>query len=259
MASIEGRATPAMDGSPRNRAWIFEPELEHEIALYCFPPAGGGAATYRLWQRTLPSAVGVYRFQPPGRENRFREPFCSSFEDYVAAAASLIAERGNRPFALFGHSMGAVVAYETARAVRELTGREPMHLFVSAFRSPRTPHAEPIHELPDAELVAELQRRYDGIPAQVLANPEVLELTLPIVRSDLALLHSYTYRPGAIPGCPLTAIGGSDDPWVSPAELEDWRHFTTGPFATHRLPGGHFYLAPQAEALLRIVEQALLP
>ena len=257
--AADAENTPSEDSPFGNDldGWVFASRNRADIALYCLPPAGGGAATYRKWPEGLPENIGVHRIQPPGRENRYREPFCHRIPDYVAAVCGLIERTPEQPFALFGHSMGAMMAYEVAVRMRRRTGRQPEHLFVSAFISPRAPRPEPIHELPDEEFVRQLRIRYDGIPEEILQYPEVLELMLPIVRADLALISAYEYRPCDPLTCPLTVIGGRSDPWISKDQLRDWRHMSTGPFSEHMLPGGHFYLDSASNDVLRIVAQAL--
>jgi medium-chain acyl-[acyl-carrier-protein] hydrolase len=242
---------PGIGGDP----WLLAPDRTAETDLYCLPPAGSGAATYRKWPAALHPAIGVYRVQPPGREGRFRERFCANLGDYVRTVASLV-ESSDRPFMLFGHSMGAILAYEVAQTVRERTGKEPLHLFASAYRSPAAPRAEPIHHLPDAEFVQRLRRRFDGIPDAVLNNQEVLDLMLPIVRSDLALLSTYQYRDRPRLLCPITAIGGAADPWVNEAQLREWQRMTDGAFLLHSLPGGHFYLDSAFDDVVAIVKGA---
>lgn len=236
--------------------WLLAPDASGDIELYCLPPAGHGASAYRKWPAELAPAIGVYRVQPPGRENRFREPCAPRLDDYVAALTARIG-RSRGPFALFGHSMGAILAYEVAQAVRADTGTEPMHLFVSAYRSPQAPRAESIHDLPDAEFVERLRQRFDGIPEAVLENQDVLDLMLPIVRSDLALLSTYEYRERPRLQCPVTAIGGEADPWVDEAQLGEWQRTTDGPFALHVVPGGHFYLDSAFTQVVGIVRRAL--
>ncbi|MCK8516791.1 alpha/beta fold hydrolase [Methylonatrum kenyense] len=238
-------------------SWVFASSEGADIDLYCLPPAGAGAATYRTWPEVLPRHIGVHRIQPPGRENRYREPCCENITDYVAAVCGLIERTPDRPFALFGHSMGAMIAYEVAIRLRQRTGRQPEHLFVSAFISPRTPRPEPIHELPDEEFLRQLRIRYDGIPEELLQYPEVLELMLPIVRADLALISTYDYRPNAPLTCPITVLGGRSDPWINEDQLEDWQHVTTVPLSRHLLPGGHFYLNSASSEVLRIIDQTL--
>jgi medium-chain acyl-[acyl-carrier-protein] hydrolase len=235
---------------------VEPPHKTAKLKLYCFPPAGGGAATYRLWAASLGPDVGVYRLQPPGREDRFREPFFASIEEYVEPLAAHNAA-DDAPIAQFGHSMGSIAAFETARAVRRAAQKEPRRLIVSAFQAPDAPRAPDIHTLPDAEFIEAVRTRYGGIPDQLLSHPEVLELMLPIVRADLAMLNRYRYTPSPPLGCAITAVGGRSDTWVDEAGLAEWRRMTAGGFDLHLLPGGHFYLHSALPELLAIVRRAL--
>jgi surfactin synthase thioesterase subunit len=243
-----------------DHAWLLSPpDQAGEIRLYCLPPAGGGAATYRTWPESLPVGIAVYRVQPPGRETRFREPFCTNLEQYIRVLVGLIEEQPEVPFALFGHSMGALLAYEAAHRLREETGREPSHLFVSAFASPASGLPPPIHRLPDDQFIEQLRTRYGAIRDEILEHPEILELMLPIVRADLALLSTYRYRERPLLDCPVTAVGGTRDPWVTERGLGEWRGMTRGAFALHMLPGGHFYIDSAAGRVAGIVAASLLP
>jgi medium-chain acyl-[acyl-carrier-protein] hydrolase len=176
--------------------------------------------------------------------------------DYVEQVARCI-EADQKPFSLFGHSMGAVAAFEAANLVRERSGREPVHLIVSAFPGPQLPPAPSLHELPDAELVREVRARYGGIPDEVLENPEILELLLPVLRADLALLSTYRYVCTAPLSCPITAIGGSSDRTVGETELRAWQDVTEARFSWHMLPGGHFVIDSALDEIISIVKQAL--
>lgn len=252
----ETRSEPA----PEDVAWVLaqEPRPPEGVRLFCLPPAGGGAANYRKWAAALPAEVDIHRIQPPGRETRFREPFCKRPEDYVSTVARLVAAEPDRPYALFGHSMGALLAYEVAHQVRDQIGREPHHIFASAFRSPREERPPSIHQLPDPEFITQLRDRFGGVPDEVLKYPEVLEIMLPIVRADLALLSAYEYTARKPLRCPISAVGGRADPWVHEQDLRRWSALTTGPFAVHMVDGGHFYLDSALHELVGIVTRALL-
>lgn len=165
----------------------------------------------------------------------------------------------DRPVAFFGHSMGAVIAFETARV---LAARRPplQHLFVSAYRPPSVPDPKPpISHLPDDGLVAETGRRYGGIPAEVLAEPELLALLLPTLRADITALETHRWVPGELLGCPITAFGGTEDGTTPAVHLEAWRGMTAGPFRRREFAGGHFYLTEQRLALVAEVKAALAP
>jgi medium-chain acyl-[acyl-carrier-protein] hydrolase len=164
------------------------------------------------------------------------------------------------PFALFGHSFGALVAFEVARELRRRGGPEPAHLFISARRGPRRPDpVPPLHGLSDDRFLAEVRSRYGGIPDAVLEEPELLALLLPTLRADLQAVETYTSEPDTPLEVPMTAFGGLNDPWASLEDLEAWADETRGRFHITRFPGGHFYLNESEAALLEALETQLGP
>jgi medium-chain acyl-[acyl-carrier-protein] hydrolase len=160
----------------------------------------------------------------------------------------------DKPFAFFGHSMGALISFELSREVRRSYGVTPVSLFASAFRAPRLPDKHrPIHDFPDDQLVQELLGRYNGIPEAVLHDSELMQLYLPILRADLALLETYSYEPGVPLNCPISVYGGVGDSEVDRGELEAWRQQTLGPFKLRMFQGDHFFLNTNREPLLRAI------
>jgi medium-chain acyl-[acyl-carrier-protein] hydrolase len=229
------------------------------LNLFCFPYAGGGVQVFSRWQAAFPPGrrVQVYPAQYPGRASRLLEPPFEDCRALVEALAPFILPLTERPFAFFGHSMGAIVAFELARLLRERHGREPVRLFVSGRRAPQVPtHERPTYGLPDAEFVGEL-RRLNGTPREVLEHPELMRLMLPIIRADLRLTQSYAYEPGPPLGYPLTVFGGADDPDVPREHLAAWCEHTTAPCTLRMFPGGHFFLNAAAEELVRAIEREL--
>jgi medium-chain acyl-[acyl-carrier-protein] hydrolase len=210
--------------------------------LLCFPYAGGGATIFHGWSAHLPASVEVHAARLPGRGTRLREPAITDMDVLVDALVGLVESQPARPYGLFGHSMGARIAFELARALVQRGARPPEHVWVSGSRAPQLPRRRaPIHTLPDAEFLAEL-RCYDGVPAEILGNPELLELHLPVVRSDLALHDTYVHRAGPALPVPLSAFGGTDDPYVHPADLDPWSEHTRAAFDVELFSGGHFFL-----------------
>jgi surfactin synthase thioesterase subunit len=220
------------------------PRRDPAVRLFCLPFAGGGAETYRLWPRSLPESIEVMAFQPPGRAPRLREAPLTSIDAMVESILAEMLDWMDRPFAVFGHSLGAVVAAECVRAL-EAQGRPPIHLLVSA-RPPRRELDDPLHQLPDAEFIAAMNRRYRGIPDEILKYPDVLALLLPSLRADLKALE--TFRPDSSRpkiAAPMTVFGGSLDRAVSRLDLESWRDEVAGSCVVRVFPGDHFYLVPQ--------------
>jgi len=247
-------------------AWLHRlaPRRTAALRLFCFPYAGAAASAFRLWPASLGDAIEVCAIQLPGRANRLREPPLTAIPAMVEAAAEAIAtfmaEHPDDPFALFGHSMGGLLAFEVAQRLKERGHRAPRHLIVSARRAPLTPDASALlHDLPDDAFVAEIQRRYGGIPEEILAHADVLALLLPCLRADITALE--TYRPLRRPplACPLTVYGGAEDRLVAPADLAQWRHETTGAFDMRVFPGGHFYLDARRAEVLADLSARLVP
>jgi medium-chain acyl-[acyl-carrier-protein] hydrolase len=240
--------------SPRS-AWVEVacPRPNARLRLICLPFAGGGASRYREWPAHLPDDVEVVPIQPPGRENRFGEPAVDSMELLASQLLDELISYLDRPFALFGHSMGALIAFELTRRLRPL-GLEPAHFFVSGHKAPHLPDHRPAgrHALPDREFVAAI-RTLNGIPPEVLASEDLMSLLLPTLRSDFKLVETYVYRPQAPLRCPVSVFGGLQDTEASHDELAAWSRHTTGPVEVHLLPGDHFFVNSARMSVLRLV------
>lgn len=214
-------------------------------------------AAFRGWSERLPDWVELSVLQLPGRGSRFRDVCCHSLDEAARHAADDVAGLDDRPLAIFGHSLGALLGFEAARYLTHL-GRPPVCLFTSARPAPALGDRNtPIAGLSDAEFVAEVLRRYDGIPAAVLQDPDLLALLLPSLRADIAMLEGYRYRAGAPLPCPIVSFGGDQDPHATVSELQSWSAETGGGHRVHVLPGGHFFLQTAAQALIAIVETEL--
>ncbi len=235
-----------------------KPKPDAPLRLFCFPHAGGAASAYFAWGAAL-DGVDVAAVQLPGREGRLAEsPETDMATLLDRLAGALAATLDGRPFAFFGHSMGAVLAYETARGLRRRGLPEPVHLHVSGRRAPTLPVTEPpLHPLPDDAFIAELNRRFGGLPAAILAEPDLLALFLPTLRADITLLERHSFHADPPLALPITAYGGQDDRQTPPESLDGWAALTTGPFAARLLPGGHFFLHENRDAFLRVFAAAL--
>ncbi len=236
---------------------VPSPNPRARVTLFCVPYAGSGASCYHPWARALSGQpIEMRAVQLPGRENRLREaPFCA-MAPLVLALADRIEPFLDRPYGLFGHSMGALVAFELARELSRRGEPAPVRLFASGANAPHVPsEEEPLHQLPDDELVHAVSGRYDGIPRQVLEHRELLELVLPALRADLTLIETYAFRDGVRLQCGISAFAGDQDRHVTPAKLASWRDVTDGPFSSALFAGDHFYLHDRRAELI----DALLP
>lgn len=237
--------------------WLrrFHPADADAPALVCLPHAGGSATAYLRLAKALAPAVAVLAVQYPGRQDRHREP-CVAYIGSLADAvcATLLAET-DRPLALFGHSMGAIVAFETALRLQG-TGRAPLALFASGRAAPTRYRERLIHLLSDADLAAELTR-LDGTGSAITAEADLLALVLPAIRNDFRAVETYRYRPGPPLHCPITALIGDDDPYVSAEEAIQWGLRTEGRFELRVFTGGHFYLDSHTTAVAATITATL--
>ncbi len=242
--------------------WVLRSrrQVQGRLRLFCLPYAGGAASAYRFWADGLSPDVEVCPVQLPGRGSRFREPPFRRLEDLVPALADGIDPLLDGPFSLFGHSMGALVAFELTRELRRRGARAPVLLAVSGHQAPQRPeHEPPFSHLPDAEFLEEVRRRYDGIPEEVLAEEELLQLLLPVLRADVQALENYAYSREAPLACPISCYGGEDDPHVSVADLEAWRDETSAAPTVRTFRGGHFFVESAQAEVLRALGQDLAP
>lgn len=213
---------------------------------------------FRNWLAALPPAADPLPLVLPGRATRLRERCFRRIRELASSLVVGLDGLLDRPFVLFGHSLGALVAFELAREMRRKRAPLPIHIFVSSRRGPRLREPGPdVHLLPDAAFVEEVQRRYDAIPGEVLREPELMELLLPTLRADFEMLETYEYATEEPLDCPITAIGGLEDSRAPLASLEAWRLETRGPFQIHRFPGGHFYFRKADVELVELVRRTL--
>ncbi|MDV9178012.1 alpha/beta fold hydrolase [Streptomyces sp. W16] len=225
------------------------PAAEPRARIVCFPHAGGSARFFLPWVPLLPPSVELWAVQYPGRDDRIAHPLARSLEQLVLPVADLLTEWHRSPLVLFGHSLGATVAYEVARVLRSRRPAAIQRLFVSGRTAPSAHRPGTVHHYDDDRLAAELARP-GGTDPELLADPGIRELVLPVVRADFRLAETYRHRPGPQLTCPVTAFVGDGDPAATPATTADWRDCTSGPFDLHVLPGDHFYLIPQRAHLI---------
>jgi len=227
------------------------------MRLFCLPYAGGSARVFAGWADGLPAAVEVCPLELPGRGLRFHEEPADRLEPVVADLIGAVLSRAELPFAVLGYSYGALLGFELARRLERYHGLRAEHLVVAAMRAPTWPRPEdPVSALSDAQFRRRLAV-LGGTPPEVLANDALMEIMIPILRADFTVVDTYRYQGAAPLTCPVTTFGGLDDDTVPCAALDAWRHCTTGPFARHTLPGGHFLLRTAQDELLARLGAAL--
>lgn len=229
------------------QSWFTRLPLSPErgLRLFCFPYAGGGVPVFRGWAEGLPGVV-VWAAVLPGRGARLKERPLTNLADLVEQLGKALTPLTNEPFVFFGHSLGGRVAFELACWLRRQGRPQPYHLFLSACPAPHCPLAQPaIHSLPRDAFIAALRQRH-ALPTEVLAHAELLDLVLPALRADFALLETGVPTNEAPLDCPLTIIGGAADPQVSAADLAAWAAYSTHPLTSITLPGDHLFLLDPA-------------
>jgi len=220
------------------------------LRLFCFPYAGAGASAYRSWAALVPETVEVRAVQLPGRESRLREACATTMPALVEDVTAGIQPLLDKPFALFGHSLGALLAFETARRLASVPGAGPAHLFASGRRAPHLPaRSRPIADLEEGAFLDEIRKRYDGVPREVLEEPDLLALLLPALRADIASIESYRLEAAAPLECPITVYGGADDLEARDDELSAWRVHTRGAFGLRMFAGSHFFIRSSSAAV----------
>lgn len=248
-----------MTPSPAHSLWLPLPQPPRPHAtlrLFCIPYAGGGPPAFRGWSGLLSESIDVRPVQLPGRGARLREKPFTRLEPLVEALASALQPWLDRPFAIYGHSLGGLLGYELARTLRG-SGVQPEHLFVSGVLAPHRPDPNPkIHELPDAIFLKEL-KLLNGTPREVMDCVELMELLLPALRADFTVLETYQHALQAPLEFPITVFGGHDDPRARPSDLEAWRELTRAECRTVVLPGDHFFIGPQQRIMLAMIADRL--
>jgi surfactin synthase thioesterase subunit len=238
--------------------WIrrYQPAPEAGVRLLCLPHAGGAASYYFPMVRALAPGADVLAVQYPGRQDRRTEQPLGSVQELAERITEVVTGDDDRPLALFGHSMGAVVGYEVALRLEE-AGRGPVRLFVSGRRAPSVARSgEDMHKRSDTALLQAV-RQLSGTDDQVFENEELLRMVLPAIRGDYKAIETYEPRPGDRLDCPVTVLTGADDAGITVEEARAWAAHTDGPSDLHVFPGGHFYLNDQQQAVLGVVRRHL--
>lgn len=232
---------------------------DERLVLVCFPHAGGAASAYRAWTTALGDhGIEVWPVQLPGRESRFAEQLTTDIDAVTACLCDLLHDNlGDRPYALYGHSAGAMLAYRFALVAARGGRPGPCHLFLGACRPPSRPDPEfPLYRLDHDRFLARLFE-YGRMPTEVLAYPDMVEMMVATARADLELVEAPPWTPDMLVDCPVTAVGGVADAAVPVDTLPYWREVTTARFEHVVLPGGHFPSPSAEQQLLEVISRGL--
>ena len=222
-------------------------------SLFCLPYAGGNINIYAKWPQCLAPVANVIPVQLPGRGVAYQQAPYTDAAELVAYLMDTVFRHVSERVILFGHSMGALITYELARALSRRHPAAVMHMIVSGYRSPDAARTkENIHALSDEEFKEEL-RRMNGTPQEILENRELMELVLPTLRADFKLCESYVHKPRPPLSCPITAFAGVDDADHPASAMSGWGSHTTGEFKLMTLPGDHFFIHTAGGQLLQAV------
>ncbi|MER7843995.1 alpha/beta fold hydrolase [Kitasatospora sp. NPDC096077] len=234
----------------------FNPSDFAPARIVIFPHAGGSAGYYMEYAKALAPYADVLAVQYPGRQNRFAEPAIDSVPELAEQIYRELREWVDRPIHFFGHSMGAAVAFETARCFARDGLAGPERLFVSAGRAPSMPRDTAVHTLSDDGMLDEIIR-LGGTDERILDVPALRELIIPALRADYTAIETYRAAPDAVVPQPITALVGESDANATVEHMAPWEQHTTGGFTLRVFPGGHFYVAEQLDAVVRLLTSHL--
>ncbi|MEI5103152.1 alpha/beta fold hydrolase [Streptomyces sp. PmtG] len=234
--------------------WVrsYHPAPEAAGRLVCFPHAGGSASFYFPVSAALSPVADVVALQYPGRQDRHTEKGIDNIAELADRIAEVLSGSSTAPLTFFGHSMGAVLAFEVARRL-EAAGQAPAHVFASGRRAPSRYREENVHQRDDDGIIAEM-RKLSGTDPRVLGDDEVLRMVLPAIRSDYTAIENYRVEPGAQIGSPITVLVGDDDPRTTLDEARAWEPHTMGSFDMKVYSGGHFYLTDHAQEIIAVLK-----
>ncbi|WP_242277559.1 thioesterase II family protein [Bacillus cereus group sp. BfR-BA-01446] len=242
----------------KQQEWFhcIKPIMSPKLRLFCFPYAGGGGSIFREWEKGLPSGVELHTAQLPGREKRFIESPYRSMEELVQEMSEVFGSLRGIPFAFYGHSMGALIAFELACKLYQRYGEMPVHLFLSGKGAPQLEANKlPVYNLPQKEFMEKLIC-LNGTPREILENRELMELYEPILRADFEVCDTYSYQKGMHLKCPISVFGGLQD-IVSKEDLEAWGEVTNENVRVFMFEGDHFFIFQKRDEILHYISKEL--
>ncbi|MCA6092892.1 alpha/beta fold hydrolase [Streptomyces sp. SCA3-4] len=231
--------------------WLrrYHPAADRDVRLVCFPHAGGSASFFHPVSATFSARADVIALQYPGRQDRRREPCLTDLGTLADRVTEQLLTLDDKPTVFFGHSMGAVLAFETAWRLEQKGVDAPRAVIASGRRAPSSTRPETVHQRDDDGIIAEL-RLLNGTDPGVLGDDEILRMALPAIRGDYRAIETYHCEPeDRAVQCPVTVLTGADDPRTTLDEAAAWERHTRGAFRLEVFPGGHFFLAGQQAAV----------
>lgn len=248
-------------GAPHRRGaswWLpIKSNPSAPLQLICLPYAGGSAANFLPWRGLLEADVDVHALQLPGRGGRLGEPPIGALDELIPQIGAALLPLLAKPIVLFGHSLGALLAFEMCRWMRRHQHAAPLHLFVSGRRAPQIPSVVPITSADGDDAFVAYLAGLNGTPNQVLESTELMQLMLPALRADFRLGENYQYANDERLSCPVTAFGGSDDEESHDGRLDAWAMQTSGSFGRHIFEGDHFFIHSRQQEIVAVIDRRL--
>jgi medium-chain acyl-[acyl-carrier-protein] hydrolase len=228
------------------------------LRLFCFHCAGGSASEFRSWPDRLPGSIELVAVQLPGREGRVRDAFSTSMEDLTGGVVEAMKPLLDKPYAVFGHSLGALVGFEVIRELRRRGLQQPLLFIPAGRRGPQVDKKEPpIGSLPEEEFIAELRKEYGDHIGHVLDSAELREAFIPQIRADFVLSESYGFRNGKLLDCPIVAFAGIAEDDLDADDLNAWSVHTNRSFHSRRFPGDHFFIRESRTLVIDAITQGV--
>lgn len=238
--------------------WFIHPRPNPNanVRLFCFHPAGSNALFFYNWAKELHPSIEPISIQLPRRSSHLENPLLTRMEPVISYLCEAILNYCDKPYYFFGHSLGALIAFELAHALQKNNKPLPYCLFTSGKTPPHLQIQKLTYHLSDKDFI-DLVKEYNGIPTEIINDNSLMALFLPILRADFELLETYVYQDRSPLLCDLIALGGIDDPIVKPNIIKEWQKYTSGTFNYHLLPGDHFFIKSEQKNVLKIVTQEI--
>lgn len=232
---------------------IPRPNPQANMRLFCLPHAGGTSTAFREWADWLPGVIELCIVEIPGHGYRLNEALIHRLPPLVQQVAQDIQPYLDKPFAIFGHSMGNLLGFELSHYLQNYYQKTPIHLFLSGRGAPHLPsREEPIHQLPEDQFIHKITE-YNGTPKEVIQHKELMDLMLPILRTDFEVCETYQFSPKPPFNFPLTIFGGLSDQGASKPDLQEWNRYTNSSFSLRMFPGDHFFIFSAQKQLLQAI------